>query len=83
MNLVVSEVKTVMIAKSCGSKERGKRVSYAFNQSYHDLCMDKKEILIAEFEACERLLNYTTDADDKEILQKELAELRQVLDLMP
>ena len=82
MNLAEPEVDRVMTAKTCGCKERGKRVTYAYIQAYHSLCLDKKDILAAEIEASERLLNYVVDSHDKTAVVKELAELRMALDLM-
>ena len=81
MNLAEPEVDRVMTAKTCGCKERGKRVTYAYIQASHSLCLEKKDILAAEIEASERLLNYVVDSD-KAAVMKELAELRMTLDLM-
>ncbi|MGB0004315.1 MAG: hypothetical protein WBP74_06625 [Nitrososphaeraceae archaeon] len=44
--------------------------------------MSKKEIILAQIQACERLLKYVTDENDMSILGKEVAELRLALDLM-
>jgi len=82
MNLAEPEVDRVMTAKTCGCNERGKRVTYAYIQAYHSLCLDEKDILAAEIEASERLLNYVVDSHDKTAVVKELAELRMALDLM-
>jgi hypothetical protein len=71
-----------MTAKTCGCKDRGMRVAYTFVQTYHTLCLDKKDILVAEIEACEHLWNYATESRDKEAAGKELVELRMTLDLM-
>jgi hypothetical protein len=46
------------------------------------LCIDKKDIISAELEACERLLKYTADKEDEETIKKEIAELKMALDLM-
>jgi hypothetical protein len=58
-------------------------VTYSFIDESHALCIDKKDIISAELEACERLLKYTVDLADEEIIKKELAELKMALDLMP
>ena len=50
--------------------------------SYHSLCLDKKEIILVQIQGCERLLKYVTDENDMSILGKEVAELRLALDLM-
>ena len=57
-----------MIAKTCGCREKNKRtVTYQFIDSYHSLCLDKKDLMYAELEACERLLKYAADADKKTV----------------
>ncbi len=42
MNIGESEVLLTMVAKTCGCAERNKRkITYAFIDSYHSLCLDK------------------------------------------
>jgi hypothetical protein len=82
MNLAESEVDAAMMAKTCGCKERGEKVSYAYTDSYHSLCLDKKEILAAEIQACERLLNYVSNQSERSVVDKEIADLRMALDLL-
>ena len=43
---------------------------------------DKKDILSAEIEACERLLKYTVDETDRKAIEIEISELKMALDLM-
>ena len=71
-----------MVAKTCGAKEK-RKVTYAILDSYHNLCLDKKDIISAELEACERLLKYSTDPADKKAVEVEITELKMALDLMP
>jgi len=82
MNIAESEEPVIVIAKTCGCKEKGKRVTYSLVDAYHSLCLDKKEIILAQIQACERLLKYVTDENDMSILGEEVAELRLALDLM-
>jgi hypothetical protein len=42
-------------------------VTYAFVDSYHSLCLDKKDIILAEIEASERPLEYTSEKDNMQI----------------
>jgi len=70
-----------MVAKTCGCKDTERKVTYSFVDSYHSLCRDKKDIILSEIQACERLLKYTRDDNDKIILEKEIAELKLALDL--
>ncbi len=44
--------------------------------------LDKKDIILSEIQACERLLKYTRDENDKITLENEILELKLALDLM-
>jgi hypothetical protein len=82
MNIVQAEETFPMIAKTCGCREKNKRtVTYQFIDSYHSLCLDKKDLMYAELEACERLLKYAADADKKTV-ESEIIELKMALDLL-
>ena len=83
MNISESETPVKVIAKTCGCREsNGSKVTYEFVDSYHSLCLDKKDIIYAELNACERLLKYVTDTSDKRIVQAEIVELKMALDLL-
>lgn len=71
-----------VVAKTCGCKEKEK-VTYSFIDDSHGLCIDKKNIIYAEVEACERLLKYTVDKTEEETIKKEISELKMTMDLMP
>lgn len=82
MNVVYPQSNPV-IAKTCGCKESGRqKVTYAFTDEFHSLCIDKKDIIQAEIETCERLLKYTTNESEKAVVQREITELKIALDLM-
>lgn len=82
MNIIQSENESiVVIAKTCGCQNTGSKVTYAFVDQAHALCQDKKDIIQAEIEACERLLVYVEESDRK-VVEKEIADLRMALDLM-
>lgn len=81
MNIADSENSVIIIAKTCGCSEK-RKISYAFSQGYHDLCLDKKDIVSAQLEACERLLKYAVEQNDKVTLEQEIKELKMALDLM-
>ena len=72
-----------IVAKTCGCKERSVKIAYSFVDTYHSLCLDKKDIMLDQIQACERLLKYTTDEADKSAVIKEIAELKITLDLLP
>ena len=82
MNIIYPEGNPIS-AKTCGCKERNRqKVAYAFSEDFHGLCMDKKYIIQAEIEACERLLKYSTNHSERIVIEKEIAELKTALDLM-
>lgn len=80
MNVVYPQ-ENIVIAKTCGCKESNK-VTYAFSEEFHALCMDKKDIIQAEIKACEKLVKYATSETERTVIEKEIAELRTALDLM-
>jgi hypothetical protein len=86
MNIVEPEVLLTIVAKTCGCTERDnkRKIAYALIDSYHSLCLDKKDIIRSELMACEKLLKYTTEEQgDRPIVEKEMAELKMTLDLLP
>jgi hypothetical protein len=76
MNITESEEPLRIIAKTCGCKQEEKKVGYSFIDVYHFLCLDKKDIILAQSEACERLLAQTSDGTDRKIIEDEIAELK-------
>ena len=81
MNVTDTESPTIL-AKTCGCKEKYLKVTYFFIDSCHSLCLDKKDLIYAEIEACNRLSRYSGDEMDKKIIEKEIAELKMSLDLI-
>jgi hypothetical protein len=43
----------------------------------------KKDIIISEIQACERMRNYTRDKLDIKAIESQIAELKMTLDLLP
>jgi len=82
MNIANMEGSVKIVAKTCGCKEKQKKVTYSFIDETHGLCIDKKDIIFAELEACERLLKYTAEKADEQTIKKEIDELKMALDLM-
>ncbi|AIF82324.1 hypothetical protein NTE_00242 [Candidatus Nitrososphaera evergladensis SR1] len=80
---IENEAGNIVIAKTYNSStNNGRKVSYAFVDQAHALCLDKKDIIIAEIEACERLLKYAENESDQETVKNELSELKMALDLL-
>jgi hypothetical protein len=82
VNIALTEVDYDIVAKTCGCKNTKRKVTYSFVDSYHGLCRDKRDIILSEIQACERLLKYTRDENDKITLENEIAELKLALDLL-
>jgi hypothetical protein len=80
MNIAEGEDQ-VIEARTCG--DQNKRVAYKFMDGFHSLCLDKREIVLAEIGACEMLLRACRDDEEKKAVGKEIAELKMALDLMP
>ena len=80
MNIAHAEADYDIVTKTCGCKDRMRKVTYSFVDSYHSLCRDKKDIILSEMQACERLLKYTRDEYDKVTVEKEVEELKLTLD---
>ena len=60
-------------------------VIYSIAESYHNLCIDKKEIIIEQIKACENLLRFTNNNNNKSdslAIEKEISELKLALDLL-
>jgi len=82
MNIVTEEYDSPMIAKTCGCKTNKRKVTYGFLSDSHSLCLDKKDLISAQLEACEKLSKYANDHYDKLAVDREITELRMALDLM-
>jgi hypothetical protein len=82
LNIARTEAEYDIVAKTCGCKDKNRKVTYSFVDSYHSLCRDKKDIILSEIQACERLLKYAIDENDKTTLEKEIAELKLALDML-
>ena len=82
MNIFSQESQDLVTAKTCGSKADEKKTRYAFSESFHSLCLDKKDIIEAEIQACDRLSKYAKNDSEKLIVDKEIAELRMAFDLL-
>lgn len=80
MNIAEGEDQ-IIEARTCG--DQNKRVAYKFMDGFHSLCLDKRDIMLGEIGACEMLLRACRDDADRKAVEKEIAELKMALDLMP
>jgi transcription initiation factor IIE alpha subunit len=84
MNISATEVPLKIIAKTYPCKEgSNKKVIYSLTDTYHSDYVDKKDILSAELEACERLSKNATDESERTAIETEISELKMALDLLP
>jgi hypothetical protein len=85
MNTVVasdSDVTPILRAKTCGSTFNNVKVVYSFaDDTSQILFVDKKDLIKNQLEACQRLLPYISEID-RPLVEKEILELKMVLDLM-
>ena len=63
-------------------KKEGKVFHIILLNHAHSLCLGKGELLLAQIQACERLLKYTKDDEEITALKVEIAKLKLVLDLI-
>ena len=88
MNITEGETPFNIVAKTCGCNDNDndntKKITYTFIDAYHGLYIDKKDIISAELQACERLLkDNSADEIDRRATEKEIAELKFALYLLP
>ena len=82
MNICETEVPLTILAWTCGCKVKNRKVTYSFIDSYHSLCLDKRDIISSELDACTKLLRHAIDETDKKTIEIEISELKLALDLM-
>ena len=81
MNISEIEAPLIVVAKTCGCREKSSRtVTYQFIDSYPSLCLDKKDLILGQLEACERLLEHIVE--DKNTVESEITELKMALDFL-
>jgi len=81
MNISGYEKILVLTAKTCGPAYGNRKIVYMSSDWNHILCVDKKEIILSQMNACQRLLPYAPEPD-RELVEKEISELKMALDLI-
>jgi hypothetical protein len=81
MNVTDLETLIQIDAKICGS-ERSRKIAYSIMDFHHSLYINKKDIILAQIQACELLFKYNTDECDTNVLNKETLDLKLMLDLI-
>ena len=79
---LVSSYECVMIAKTCKSNTTDRKVIYTLENPDSITYLGKKDILLNQLLACEKLIDYMRDKNDLELIQTEINELKLMLDLV-
>lgn len=81
MNLTDIDSTVQIDAKLCGSLHT-RRIAYSVMEFHHSLYINKKDIILGQISACELLYKYAIDALDRNVLRKEILDLKLMLDLI-
>ncbi len=81
MNLAIEANTTVLTAKLC-SNPINRKVVYAFSDNSDFLFLDKKDMILNQIQACEKLLKYASEVADRMAVSKEIDELKSTLDFL-
>lgn len=81
MNLTDLESTIQIDAKLCGSLHR-RRIAYSVTDFHHSLYINKKDIILGQIRACDLLYKYTIDTLDRNVLRKEILDLKLMLNLI-
>jgi hypothetical protein len=80
---------SLIVAKTYGcnvgerdSSNRRIKVAYFILESYETFCIDKKSIIVAQLDACDKLLKYAADEKEKEAIVREIRELKMALNIL-
>lgn len=83
-NIIASDYEeaNIMTARTCGSECKNAKVVYSFADDGNQmLFLDKKDVTKNQLEACQRILPYVSEME-RELVEKEILELKMVLDLI-
>ena len=86
LNISEEESPYDFVAKTCECENRRRKVAYSLIDTYHSLCHDKKDLILGQIEACQRLVKYIAkdgrDEIDRQAILSEIDELKMVLGLV-
>ena len=74
MNISMSESQLICEAKICGCTNN-KGIVYGFSEPVHSLCIDRKQLILSQIQACRNLLKCTKEKHELHIVKKEIDEL--------
>ena len=81
MNLTDTDSTIQIDAKLCGSLHK-RRIAYSVMEFHHSLYINKKDIILGQIHACELLYKYVINSLDRNVLRKEILDLKLMLDLI-
>jgi hypothetical protein len=81
MNLTDIDSTIQIDAKLCGSSHK-RGIAYSVMEFHHSLYINKKDIILEQIRACDLLYNYAIDSLDRNVLRKEILDLKLMLDLI-
>ena len=81
MNLTDIDSTIQIDAKLCGSLHK-RRIAYSIMEFHHSLYTNKKDIILGQIRACELIYKYAIDNLDRNVLRKEILDLKLMLDLI-
>ncbi|HKR72479.1 MAG TPA: hypothetical protein VJR94_00055, partial [Candidatus Nitrosocosmicus sp.] len=73
MNISISEPQLICEAKICGCSNN--KIVYGFAEPVHSLCIDKRQLILLQIQACRKLLKHTFDNLELRIIEREIDEL--------
>ena len=71
-----------MIAKTCKSNTTSGKVIYTLDNADSITYLGKRDILLNQLSACEKLIAYARDDNELELIQTEINQLKLILDLV-
>jgi hypothetical protein len=81
MNVTDLDFTSQIDAKLCGSFQT-RKIAYSIMDYHQSLYINKNDIILGQIRACELLHKYTIDYLDKNVLKKEILDLKLMLDLI-
>lgn len=70
MNISMYESRLFCVAKICGCIS-DKRIVHSFTEPIHSICIDRKQLIISQIQACKNLLKCTTNKLELRMAEKE------------
>ena len=81
MNLTDFDSTIEINTKLCGSSH-SRMIAYSVVDFHHSLYINKKDIILGQIRACDLLYKYAIDSLDRNVLRKEILDLKLMLELI-